>query len=417
MIRRREWILAAALAIVALLVVVASAPEDRQIGDPRPSTFLSTDDGAKALYLMLEELDLPVERGLSRWSGNGPDASALALIAPTIPPSPEELDALTTWIEAGGILVYGARRGDPTLDALGLAPLLSAKAPRRTMGTAAGAPGAQIADTTSSPTDAATDFDESGGYAPATARAEAHRWTEGVDVVHGFHDVFSDSAEAFVAGNAVPLLRLSDGRITAVIVPRGSGTVIAFSDVAPLRNHALRTSGAALLLARIVAEATADGEPLVFDEVHHGFRGDGHAAAGTLRFLRERPAGHATLQLLAVALILLIAAGWRFGAPLPPTPAERRSPLEHVDALAELYRQADARETTRRLLLAQLARRLGKRMPLDADDDTIDPILAGLRADPATIEAIHAEWRRGRRTDLATLTNAMDRLVNEVRRT
>lgn len=391
----RDRALTAALAFVAILIVFLAAPEDRHVGDPRPSTFLATDGGTKALYLMLEELHVPVGRGLDRWTKEVPAASALALIAPTIPPSADELDDLVAWIEAGGTLLYVASPGDPTLKALGLPAPVPAKEQGK------GADSVDVA-------------------AATRATPEPHRWTAGVGVVHGFEWAFPDSAGVLRDSGTTPVLRLADGRITAAVLRRGEGSVIAWSDVVPLRNDALRTSGAALILARAAAEATAEGSPLVFDELHHGFRGDGHAAAATLRFLRDRPAGHMALQLLIVVIGLLLAAGWRFGAPLEPLPSTRRSPLEHVDALAALYQQANARNTTRRLLLAQLARRLGRRLPTEpgtSTPDPLDPILAGLRADRATIEAVRTEWRRGRRADLPALTKAMDRLVNEVKKT
>ncbi|HEX7118624.1 MAG TPA: DUF4350 domain-containing protein [Longimicrobiales bacterium] len=428
---RRDRLLAAVLVLAVLAAATLAAPDDRQIADPRASSFLSTDGGVKALYLTLQELGIPVARGVSPWTGDGPDSGALALIAPSLPPGDAELDALLRWIEAGGTLLYVARRGDPTLRALGLGGLT----PVRGSGGASGAAAADSTDAAPTATVAAGPgaAADSAIAVAATAVADPgsgatghpafpvpHRWTEGVHAVGGFLLALRDTAGILAGDGAAPLLRTARGEVVAATWRRGRGRVVVWSEATPLRNLSLRRSGAAVVFARIAADVATKDRPLVFDEFHHGFRGDGNVLRGTLGFLRGTRPGHATLQLLAVVLALLAAAAVRFGAPLPPTPARRRSPLEHVDALAELYRQANARATARRLLAAQLARRLGRRPPAPdaADPDgALDALLAGLRADREHIDALRREWRRGTRADLVALAGAMDRLVSEVKRT
>ena len=53
---------AAAIAAVVLLFLLAMlfAPQRRDVLDSRPSSYLSTPGGAKALFLTLEELGVPV---------------------------------------------------------------------------------------------------------------------------------------------------------------------------------------------------------------------------------------------------------------------------------------------------------------------------------------------------------------------
>jgi len=155
-----------------------------------------------------------------------------------------------------------------------------------------------------------------------------------------------------------------------------------------------------------------------FDEYHHGYRGGGSAVAGTLRFLRDRPWGHAALQWFAAALGLLLLAGRRFGAPVPPAPARRRSPLEHVEALAGAYRQGGARRTARRLLLAGLARRMGRRPPREGDGEreTLEKLTSFAAAGPAAA-ALRDEWKKGDAADLVALSRDVDRLLEEAKRT
>lgn len=373
---------AAAIAAVVLLFLLAMlfAPQRRDVLDSRPSSFLSTPGGAKALFLTLQELGVPVERRVAPMVAT-PMAGPLALLAPTLPPSDAELEALAAWVDAGGTLLYAGEPGDRVLPALGI-PAPAPIGEKRSAG------------------------------APETG---AHPWLLDVTEVHDFRYVFRDSTGAPPA-EATPLLVTAAGDVVVAVWRRGEGRVVAWADPTPLLNRALRESGAALLFARVAASAATPEAPLAFDEYHHGFRGDGHPARATLRFLAETRPGHAALQLLAMGLGALVLAGARFGAPVPTPAPRRRSPLEHVDALAELYRRAGARGNARRLLLAQLARRLGRRPPQGTDDEehTLEKLLAGLPADRARTDAVREAWRSD---DLVALATAIDRLVIEVKRT
>jgi hypothetical protein len=212
---------------------------------------------------------------------------------------------------------------------------------------------------------------------------------------------------------------LASSRGTPVVIdyPLGKGRVIVWSDALPLVNGRLRTSRAATLFVRTAADA-AGGRPLWFDEYHHGFQtGDG-VMKSTLRFLVSERWGHAALQVTVALLGLLLLFGRRFGAPLPPPPLRRRSPLEHVEALAGAYQQAGARDTARRLLLAGLARRLGRRTaPTPAAEGEMLRRLAAHPTAGDAARALETEWKKGRGADLMALTRDVDRTIHEVNRT
>jgi hypothetical protein len=194
--------------------------------------------------------------------------------------------------------------------------------------------------------------------------------------------------------------------------------VVAWSDPRPLTNDELRRSGAAHLFARSTVELAGGPRTVHFDEYHHGYRGGGSAVAGTLRFLRDRPWGHVAVQWMVVGLGLLLLAGRRFGAPVAPQPARRRSPLEHVEALAGAYRQGGARRTARRLLLAGLARRMGRRTPPEGtgEREALEKLTSFAGAGPAAA-ALLDEWKKGDAADLVALSRDVDRLLEEARRT
>ena len=383
---RRDTILAAIVIVLVIALALIAPGDQRGAADPRPTTFRNGPHGTRALYLALEELEIPVERRLSAYVDADSLAGPLVLLAPSESPTPAELRALARWIERGGTLFYAARAGDATLDTLGL--VLQDLAP-----------------------DSLSGWDRA-AWEGVVAAPRSHRWTEGVQGVPGVRSAFADSSRALRSGGARPLLTAPGGQMVAAEIRRGLGRVVAWSDPAPLRNAALREHhDAAVLFTRAAAEV---GGSVRFDEYHHGYRGGGSPVAATLRFLRDTHLGHATLQLAAAGLGLLFLLGRRFGSPMQPAPARRRSPLEHVEALASAYRQAGARRTARRLVLAGLARRLRYPPPAEgAEADFLEYLAARLPAGRDAARALRAEWDRGARGSLTEFTRIADRLITQ----
>lgn len=384
--RREPLLLALLVGLIVLLAGLVGTRRRQESADPRPSTYVTSPYGAGALYQVMRELKLPVGRRLEPFADAGPLRGPLAMLAPSAPPSPAEVHALADWVRGGGTLVYAARRHDPTVDSLGLK--------LHTLARDTGA--AEYLDPVKSATVASGPL------------------TDGVGVVDGFRRGFEPAS---VVLNKATVLA-SAGNIPVVVDYRlGKGRVIAWADGYPLVNHALKGSRAAILFSRTAADA-AHGRTFWFDEYHHGFGGGGGTLDGLTKFLRGERAGHAALQVAVALLGLLLLFGRRFGAPLPPPPARRRSPLEHVDALAGAYRQAGARTTARRLLLAGLARRLGRRVPHEpaAEGELLQRLAAHPTAGAAARE-LEAEWKKGAGADLVALSHGVDRYLEEVIRT
>jgi hypothetical protein len=375
--RRQLALVVVLVAMVALLSLLVAPDADRGGIDPRPSSFRAADPGTLALFLVLDELGIPVERRLTSWIEGEPLDGPLVLLAPSQPLTPLEVDSLLAWVEAGGALIYAARPGDPLLEALGLVLV-------------------PLPDTILEP----------------RARPRPHPWTEGTREVRGFRWLFADTSQALADRAATPLLVLPGGGVVALTERRGEGQVVAWSDPRPLDNGRLRESGAAVFFARVATGLAGEGGRLGFDEFHHGYRAGIGVVRSTLRFLRDTGPGRMALQIGVAALGLLVLAGRRFGTPYPPAEARRRSPLEHVEALAGAYRQGGARTVARHQVVAGLARRIG-RAPPPAGAEAV--WLATLAARLPAAGALLDEWNRGERADLVTLAGLADRLVAHLR--
>ena len=156
-------------------------------------------------------------------------------------------------------------------------------------------------------------------------------------------------------------------RLPAMMVATlGRGRVVVAADPDVLRNDALRVCsyGIDIGAARALAALTPDSggvRTLRVDEYHHGYGligRDREGVSGAVHtFLADTAPGRAIAQLLVAALLLLFAMAPRGVAPVDPVRVERRSPFEHVDALARAYAQVGATRTATARLVRGLRRR------------------------------------------------------------
>lgn len=371
--RTVRWFLRPIIVLPAAALLVAGValvtPEDvtARGGDPRLTTYSTSAMGASLYMELAQRLGWRVERQLT--SRLAADSSVIrAVLDPAVMLRRAEVHDLLEHVRAGGALL--AVLGD-NLELLG-----------DSLGLRVGAggfvplPGAG-ADTACS--------DSSRAIIPLWPDKRAHlyrlRWRRPPPaVVDTFVAVRStDSAGAPMVRRKIPgrgsrpLVRLDAPTVTvldtvlnaAVIgFAVGRGRLVVASDPDALRNDALRECSHGLAVPAVRAlEYLAGGgavprQTIAFDEFHQGF-GD---QPGTLRavaaYLGGRPTGRALLTVLAAGLVLLAGAAPRAIAPHDPERVERRSPLEHVDALARAYEQVHATRTASLRLLRGTRRRV-----------------------------------------------------------
>jgi hypothetical protein len=180
----------------------------------------------------------------------------------------------------------------------------------------------------------------------------------------------------------------ASNELPAVIgFPLDRGRVVVAADPDLLRNDVLRVCrwGADVAAVRML-EYASEGAPgggrrqrLVFDEYHQGYGEQPGTVRGIVTYLRRTASGHLVLQWAAAALLLLFAIGPRLLPPRPAERIERRSPLEHVDALARAYRAVGATRTATLRLVHGVRRRVDRSLGSRGAATTDDAFLAWAR--------------------------------------
>jgi hypothetical protein len=209
--------------------------------------------------------------------------------------------------------------------------------------------------------------------------------------------VVEDSSRAADVGRAscrVPAFRAVDtlmvtaaGRPVAMRLTReGRGSsVVLVADEELFRNRALRHSDAGPFALGLFAGRY---DRVIFEEYHHGFGPSGSLANATIGWSRRSPWGWAVWQVAIVGLLALVFGAVRFGPAVAGIPRTRRSPLEHVRALATALAAARGHDEAIGAMVRGLRRRLVPAGPRAGGDWR--GWLAGLHHQPASPRARQA---------------------------
>jgi hypothetical protein len=213
------------------------------------------------------------------------------------------------------------------------------------------------------------------------------------------------------------LLRTVGGQPVAIRVTlTDTRTVTLVADDRLFSNVALRQTAAGPFALGLVVPRY---QRVIVDEYHHGFDASRSLSGATWDWTLRSPWGWAVLQLVAVGVLALLAAGIRFGPIRQGIERRRRSPLEHVRALATALAAARGHDVAVRLMVQGLRRRLSRagragRAELDAWLEE----LAGAVRTPrgrealATLRAVTA--RPASADDVLHAANAVETLWEEL---
>ena len=343
MLRRSEQALvigAIGAVVLAAVAGVLTAPT-RDLEDPRLSTYLAGPHGAKGLAQTLRRLGMTVEQrrhpyfDLAGDSAQPPRREAVLLAFLDIdPPTARELATVRDYVTHGGrIFVAGVT---------GIETCFGYRSRRLRRG----------AQADSSPV-------VSGAWRlPRAGRVLERIPAESLAPAPAERPQ-GDRCAPRLAARVDTLLGVRGGRPLAVRLsfPTG-GEALLLADGGFLTNRSLKETDAGLA----VLPWFADGRTrrVVVDEYHQGFGAGGSLLVASAAWLVGHPPGWAILQVVGVALVALATVAVRFGPPRAGVERRRRSPLEHLEALAAGLEGAGGVDTAVALTVSGLRRRLGR---------------------------------------------------------
>ena len=303
------------------------------------------------------------------------------LLDPVVPPTAGETHALLEQVRRGGALLYVMSAVGPLNDSLrvrrggGNVAVVYDEGLETSPAPADAAGGADEEDETAEEepdTDDPHGCDRGGnGAAPmwpdGRMRLWEIRWRRAPPANRV---VFADTRRSW----AGPADSAAQDSPAAVGFPYGRGRIVVAADPDLLRNDVLRVCAwdadvAAVRMLEYLSAGTAgdSGAPrrerVLFDEYHQGYGEHPSIARAVTGFLTRTAGGHAVAQVLAAGLVLVLALGPRGIPPRDVERVQRRSPLEHVSALARAYVHARASRTAVALLLRGVRRRVERGLP------------------------------------------------------
>jgi uncharacterized protein DUF4350 len=322
--------------------------------DFRASTLLSGPGGSRALYDVLARLRIPTERRRTPLFDFASDSShrpaVLVVLDPPFDLSGAELAQVAQFVRAGGAVV-AANAGGGITRCVGWQPAYRFDFVREDSFAVVSA----ARDLT---LPAVVNYLKP----PDRVQAARRRMRGG--------EVEEDHCDTLVPQRQDTLLRLLDARPAALRLRyAGGGSVTLVADAGYFRNRTWRDTDVPEFVTPLLIPTHAGrAGRVVWDEYHQGF---GHARSldgAVAAWLGRTPIGWAVLQVVAVLLVGLAVAGVRFGPARHVIERRRRSPLEHLEALAAGLEGAAGADTAVALTVSSLRRRLGRAGVMPPDD-------------------------------------------------
>ena len=314
---RKLLIGAGVLLIVLVIAAALLAPRRSEGASAYPSSYSGNWDGAKAAYLLLQDLGYRVTRwdeSPSEIKGD-PSKQVLILAEPLQPPSTEEKEAIREFLNKGGRILAigaGATRLLPESSWLVEGYALDEKTTFRPL-----LPSPLIRN------------------APEISMVAPNHWRP------------NSVSQLVIYGN--------DATAAVVTYAVGKGRVIWWGATTPITNAGIRLSGNLALFLNSVGPA--DGVRVLWDEYFHGTHGS------LWGYLAQTPLLWGVAQFGLVFVAILATHSRRQGPIRIPLARSRLSPLEFVETLGDLYSSAHAGPAAVRIayqrLRYQLTRQLG----------------------------------------------------------
>ena len=316
-VRRDVWVLGGLLVVLIVLGIVLGnnqAADQRNGLLPKPTSYSADADGVKALYETLDRLGYSVTRKTTKLD-TAPEDGVLFLLAPDLPISRAEWNALRAWLERGNVLIIGdsSTAVGPILGK----PHTSASKPSCPSVFARGVRSFVVAE---------KDRIDSGEL----CLRESEGFIGFADSIHRPH--YKDEVVWKVP--LVPVFADDDGT-TAAAGRVGRGTIIELCGCWGISNEGI-SSGDNLTMVLNAAGTAGRGGKITFDEYHHGYcTGQGMGS------LLSTPAWLG-LGAIGIGFLLVVVNGsCRFGRAFPLVEAARQRG-EYLSSMSALLRKANA---------------------------------------------------------------------------
>ena len=297
---RKILLIAGAVLILLTAGLAFVGGDPTESGTPIPSTYSANPGGARAAYLLLQELryrvtrwersptELPIEHGLA----------VLILADPLEKPTTEEQKALQNFIEEGGQVIFTGAR----IKAFFPKAKIDEEFPTGEWKTFS-------ADIPSNYT----------AGAPKIVLQTGATWRE-------------------PGANQLPLY--GDAQSPVIVSWRiGVGRILWWASATPLTNSGISQEGNLNLFLNAMnfpVRAKQFTVHIYWDEYFHGER------TSLWSYVRKTPVAWGFLQISLLALIVLFTFSRRSGPTVLPQVVSRLAPLEFVDTLGGLYERAGA---------------------------------------------------------------------------
>jgi hypothetical protein len=337
------WIVA--VMVVLIIAVTIFAPQNTQ-DDPRPTTFNSGPNGAKAAFLMLQAIGRTSarwERPLNELDSVPAEQTTLILAAPTYDGTAKDeiAAAVKRFLQRGGRVLTTGGTGALLL------PGGSAEQPSMF----------QFAGCRTTP-----------GDGPLAAAGSVRM----MEVAKWKGNAAPDAAKVEVAQ------RCGDDAVV-VTMKVGRGEAVWWSSANALTNAGIKDDGA----LRLLLLSVGDGRAVEWDESLHG------EVVGLWSKASGLPLGWLTLQVVLVAVLLVLSFSRRNGPLRAPVMLPRSSPAEFAASMGDLYEKARATgaatEAARRRLVRVMVREAG--VPRAAIEGGPQAMVAALN------ERLGGDWR------------------------
>ncbi len=286
------------LVLTTGLALVGINPAEQGMGIP--SSYSAGSSGARAAYLLLQDLHYKVsrwERSPTELPGK-PDEVVLILAEPLETPGKEEREALKRFVNEGGqVLFTGAR-----IDSFFPEAKVNTKIP--------------VLEWKTFSADLPSNY------------------------TFGAAKIVLQTGTAWQAPVASQLPLYGDPRSPVVVSWRiGEGRILWWAAATPLTNAGITREGNLNLFLNVMnSPARNDGATvqIYWDEYFHGQR------TSLWSYVQKTPVAWGLLQLAMLVSLVFFTYGRRSGPVMLPVVVSRLSPLEFVDTLGGLYERAGA---------------------------------------------------------------------------